>query len=240
MARLTIVGTPPQHDDPEQVILRISIGIGACAQKVQKRRPREIGAQREQQGHRRAAPNAEGGDKRDLPSVLRAQHSGNQAAPAQSKQVAQSGQQVEPRGNQRDRSHHQRIANLADEKGVRQIVDHRHHLADDRGDRQGCDRPPNGHFLKQILLRLFLHRSKLPSFFCKSLRPFPTAGRRKGRNPQKPRLSPAGTRVNCPETRLQATRRRWESNRRQPRNRAACPPAGAARRRRPPPLPHRR
>lgn len=88
---------------------------------------------------------------------------GNQATSAQAEQIAEGGKQIKPGRHQRYRCHHIRISDLADEKGIGQIVDHGHHLTDDGRDGQRRHRLRHGHFFKKIFFRLFLHNTGLLS-----------------------------------------------------------------------------
>ena len=141
-------GYAAQYHHPEQVAFGIGIGGGAGAQEVEQRPVGQKGEEGETQRHRRAAPDAEGGHMPDVLPLPGAQHAGDQAAAAQAEQVAQGGEQVKPRRHQRDGRHHGRIAGLADEKGVGQVIDHGHHLADNGGDGQRRHRPGHGHLFK--------------------------------------------------------------------------------------------
>ena len=88
---------------------------------------------------------------------------GNQATSAQAEQIAEGGKQIKPGRHQRYRCHHIRISDLADEKGIGQIVDHGHHLTDDGGDCKRRHRLRHRHFFKKIFFRLFLHNTGLLS-----------------------------------------------------------------------------
>ena len=134
-------GHASQHHDPYQVVLRVAIGVRTGPQKGQQRPPGQKRAQGEAGGHRRSAPDAERRDIFDVPVVLHPQHSGDQAAASQAEQVAQSREQVKPGRHQGHRRHHIGVPNLSHKKGVRQVVNHRHHLADYRRDCQGSHRP---------------------------------------------------------------------------------------------------
>lgn len=170
-------GHAAQHHDPEQVVLRVGIGIRARAEEPQQRPARKIGPQGEQQRRRRAAPDAERGDELDLPAVLRAHHAGDEAAAAQAEQVAQGREQVEPRGDQGHGRDHRRVAELPDEERVGQVVDHRDHLADDGGDGQRRHGPGDGHLRKQVGVRRLFHET-CASFHKKSMRSPPPPGGR--------------------------------------------------------------
>ena len=54
---------------------------------------------------------------------------------------------------------------LAYEKGIRQVIDHSHHLADHRRDRQSSHRLRNRHSLKELFFRYFFLHGFLCAFF---------------------------------------------------------------------------
>ena len=156
-------GHAAHRHHPQKVALGVGPGVGAGPQKAQQRPPGQPGAQREQQGEGSAAPDAEGRHILDVLVVVDAQHPGDQAAAAQAEQVAQRCQQIEPGRHQGHRRHHGGVPQLPHKKGVGQVVDHGHHLADDGGHRQGGHGLGHRHLLKQIFFLLFLHRID-PSF----------------------------------------------------------------------------
>ena len=60
-------------------------------------------------------------------------------------------------GYQGNGGHHHRVAQLSHKKGICQVVNHSHHLADDGGDCQGRHRFWHRHFFEQIFFRIFFH-----------------------------------------------------------------------------------
>lgn len=146
-----------QYHHPEKIFFCIAIGIRAGSQKIKQRYAREPGAQGKEKRHRRSSPNAEYGHIFYVLVVLRPHHPGNQAAAAQAEQVPQRREQIEPGRYQGNGGHHQRVAQLSHKKGICQVVNHSHHLADDGGDRQGRHRFWHRHFFEQIFFRIFFH-----------------------------------------------------------------------------------
>ena len=157
-------GHAAQDDHPEQVGLRVGVGVRTGPQKGEQGPPGQKGPQGETGGHRRSEPEAEGRHVFDIPVVSDPKHAGDQTAAPQSEQIAQGGEQVEPGGYQGHRRHHIGVSDLSHKKGVRQIVDHSHHLADDRGDGQRGHRLGDRDRLKQFFFAEIRHRAGQPSF----------------------------------------------------------------------------
>ena len=100
----------------------------------------------------------------DLALPFDPQHAGDQAASAQAKQIPELGKQVEPGRNQRYRCYHQRIPGLPNEKGIRQIIYHRHYLADDSRDGQHGYRSGDRDSFKQFSLAALRHENRSAFF----------------------------------------------------------------------------
>ena len=72
------------------------------------------------------------------------QRTGDEAVGADAKEVAHHGQGHEKGKAQRQRRHLRGVVGVANEEGVRQIVQQGHHLAEDGGDGKLCHRLRHG------------------------------------------------------------------------------------------------
>lgn len=155
-------GDAAQHHHPEQIALGVAKSVRTGSQKIQQRPAKQKRQQGKHQGRHRSAPDAESRYMPDILMIAFSQHTGYQASAAQTEQISQSGEQVEPGRNQGYCRNHIRIPDLPHKKRIRQIIDHGHHLADDGGNGQRRHRPRHRHGLKQFLLRYFLFQCYTP------------------------------------------------------------------------------
>ena len=125
-----------EADCPEKIPAREIMRLLVCAQNGQQRRQEQQHQQAVGRSDPCGAPETEGGAASGLFAVADAETAGDQTGSADAEEIGKRGQKDEQGHGDSRGGHLIRVAELADEKGIRHVVNDGDDLTEDRRDGQ--------------------------------------------------------------------------------------------------------